>query len=138
LTSTFFLSQSLAATLSKKHGYIINIVDIHAQRPLKNHAIYNIAKAGIEMMTKTLAKELAPDIRVCGVAPGSILWPENAAELNIEQKNKMLDKIPLNKQGNPEDIARVSVSSACASVAELMRIWLSSSAKVCASVPECR
>jgi pteridine reductase len=75
------------------------------ERPLKNHAIYNISKAGIEMMTKTLAKELAPDIRVCGVAPGSILWPENAAELNIEQKNKMLDKIPLNKQGNPEDIA---------------------------------
>ncbi|CAC9562457.1 FolM Alternative dihydrofolate reductase 1 [uncultured Gammaproteobacteria bacterium] len=105
LMAPFFLSQSLAAILSKKHGCIINIVDIHAQRPLKNHAIYNISKAGIEMMTKTLAKELAPDIRVCGVAPGSILWPENAAELNIEQKNKMLDKIPLNKQGNPEDIA---------------------------------
>ncbi|CAB5501877.1 pteridine reductase [Bathymodiolus thermophilus thioautotrophic gill symbiont] len=105
LMAPFFLSQSLATTLAKNHGCIINIVDIHAQRPLKNHAIYNISKAGIEMMTKTLAKELAPDIRVCGVAPGSILWPENAAELNIEQKNKMLSKIPLNKQGNPADIA---------------------------------
>lgn len=105
LMAPFFLSQLLTATLSKNHGCIINIVDIHAQRPLKNHAIYNISKAGIEMMTKTLAKELAPDIRVCGVSPGSILWPENTAELNTKQKNKMLNKIPLNKQGNPEDIA---------------------------------
>ncbi|SFV88540.1 FolM Alternative dihydrofolate reductase 1 [hydrothermal vent metagenome] len=101
----FFLSQSLSATLSKNQGCIINIVDIHAQRPLKNHAIYNISKAGISMMTQTLAKELAPDIRVCGVSPGSILWPENEAELDGVQKNKMLNKIPLNKQGSPEDIA---------------------------------
>ncbi|RUA04386.1 MAG: pteridine reductase [Gammaproteobacteria bacterium] len=101
----FFLSKSLSATLSKNQGCIINIVDIHAQRPLKNHAIYNISKAGVAMMTQTLAKELAPNIRVCGVAPGSILWPENVAELSNEQKNKMLNKIPLNKQGSPEDIA---------------------------------
>lgn len=101
----FFLAQSLSATLAKNQGCIINIVDIHAQRPLKNHAIYNISKAGIAMMTQTLAKELAPDIRVCGVAPGSILWPENEAELNDAQKNKMLNKIPLNKQGTAEDIA---------------------------------
>ncbi|MBA5248632.1 FolM Alternative dihydrofolate reductase 1 [hydrothermal vent metagenome] len=101
----FFLSQSLSATLAKNQGCIINIVDIHAQRPLKNHPIYNISKAGIAMMTQTLAKELAPDIRVCGVAPGSILWPENEAELTEAQKNKMLNKIPLNKQGTAEDIA---------------------------------
>ncbi len=101
----FFLSQSLSATLSKNQGCIINIVDIHAQRPLKNHAIYNISKAGMMMMTQTLAKELAPDIRVCGVAPGSILWPENKVKLNDEQKNKILNKIPLNKQGSPKDIA---------------------------------
>ncbi|SMN14264.1 FolM Alternative dihydrofolate reductase 1 [uncultured Candidatus Thioglobus sp.] len=105
LMTPFFLSQFLAATLAKNQGCIINIVDIHAQRPLKNHAIYNISKAGVAMMTQTLAKELAPEIRVCGVAPGSILWPENAAELNTEQKNKMLNKIPLNKQGTPQDIA---------------------------------
>lgn len=101
----FFLSQSLSETLSKNQGCIINIVDIHAQRPLKNHAIYNISKAGIAMMTQTLAKELAPNVRVCGIAPGSILWPENESGLNNEQKNKMLSKIPLNKQGSPEDIA---------------------------------
>ncbi|CAC9446273.1 FolM Alternative dihydrofolate reductase 1 [uncultured Gammaproteobacteria bacterium] len=105
LMAPFFLSQSLSATLSKNKGCIINIVDIHAQRPLKNHAIYNISKAGLAMMTQTLAKELAPEIRVCGVAPGSILWPENQAKLNDEQKDKMLNKIPLSKQGSPEDIA---------------------------------
>jgi len=101
----FFLSQSLAATLRKTSGCIINIIDIHAERPLKNHAIYNISKAGIAMMTKTLAKELAPEIRVCGVAPGSILWPENEASLTDEQKNKMLNKIALRKQGNATDIS---------------------------------
>lgn len=105
LMAPFFLSQLLSSTLSKNKGCIVNIVDIHAQRPLKNHAIYNISKAGIAMMTQTLAKELAPDVRVCGVAPGSILWPENEAELNDIQKNKMFGKIPLNKQGSPEDIA---------------------------------
>lgn len=105
LMAPFFLSQLLSSTLSKNKGCIVNIVDIHAQRPLKNHAIYNISKAGIAMMTQTLAKELAPDVRVCGIAPGSILWPENEAELNDIQKNKMFGKIPLNKQGSPEDIA---------------------------------
>ncbi len=101
----FFLSQSLTATLRKTSGCIINIVDIHAERPLKNHAIYNISKAGIAMMTKTLAKELAPEIRVCGVSPGSILWPENEVSLTDKQKNKMLNKIALGKQGSATDIA---------------------------------
>ncbi len=105
LMAPFFLSQALVPTLSKTFGCIINIVDIHAERPLKNHAIYSISKAGLAMVTKTLAKELAPDIRVCGVSPGSILWPKNEAELTHEQKNKMLNKIPLGKQGNALDIA---------------------------------
>ncbi|RUM79335.1 MAG: pteridine reductase, partial [Candidatus Thioglobus sp.] len=101
----FFLSQSLTNTLRKTSGCIINIIDIHGERPLKNHAIYNISKAGIAMMTKSLAKELAPEIRVCGVSPGSILWPENEASLTDEQKNKMLNKIALGKQGSATDIA---------------------------------
>ena len=101
----FFLSQSLINTLRKTSGCIINIIDIHGERPLKNHAIYNISKAGIAMMTKSLAKELAPEIRVCGVSPGSILWPENEASLTDEQKNKMLNKIALGKQGSATDIA---------------------------------
>ena len=101
----FFLSQSLTNNLRKTSGCIINIIDIHGERPLKNHAIYNISKAGIAMMTKSLAKELAPEIRVCGVSPGSILWPENEASLTDEQKNKMLNKIVLGKQGSATDIA---------------------------------
>ena len=105
LMAPFFLSQSLAPILAKNHGCIINIVDIHSQRPLKNYAIYNISKAGIAMMTKTLAKDLAPKIRVCGVAPGAILWPQNEAELSSEQQNKMLEKIALGKQGSAKDVA---------------------------------
>ncbi|KAA0444593.1 MAG: pteridine reductase [Candidatus Thioglobus sp.] len=105
LMAPFFLSKLLSAKLAKNQGCIVNIADIHGQRPLKNYAIYNISKAGVLMMTQTLAKELAPDVRVCGVAPGSILWPENGAKLSEPQKNKMLGKIPLGKQGSEQDIA---------------------------------
>ena len=100
-----FLSSALSDKLAQNQGCIINIVDIHSERPLKNHAIYNISKAAIAMITKTLAKELAPNVRVCGVSPGSILWPKNAAELDQVQKDKMLKKIALKKQGNAQDIA---------------------------------
>ncbi len=105
LMAPLFLSTSLANKLANTQGCIINIVDIHSDRPLKNHTIYNISKSAIAMMTKTLAKELAPEIRVCGVSPGSILWPENEASLNDAQKKKMLNKIALNKQGKASDIA---------------------------------
>ncbi len=105
LMGPLFLSTTLSKELAKNQGCIINIVDIHADRPLRNHAIYNISKAAISMMTKTLAKELAPSIRVNGVSPGSILWPENEAELSELQKQSMLDKIALNKQGSAADIA---------------------------------
>ncbi len=115
LMAPFFLSQSLSALLSKNQGCIVNIVDIHAQRPLKNHAIYNISKAGLAMMTQTLAQELAPSIRVCGVAPGSILWPKNESELTREQQQRMLNKIPLSKQGRPQDIANTVLFLANAS-----------------------
>lgn len=102
----FFLTQQLVPQLNKSKGSVVSLVDIHSQRPLKNHAIYNIAKAGVAMMTKTLAKELAPDIRVNGVSPGSILWPEAKGELSQKDKKEMLNRIPLNRQGNPEDIAQ--------------------------------
>lgn len=105
LFAPFTLSQTLASKLAKNQGCIINIVDIHSQRPLKNHAVYNISKAGISMMTKTLAKEFAPDVRVCGVSPGSIFWPENEATLSEEQKSAMLKKIVLKRQGEAQDIA---------------------------------
>jgi len=75
LRAPFFLSKGLSKKLTINDGSIINIIDIHADRPLKNHSVYNISKAGLKMMTLTLAKELAPNIRVNGVSPGSILWP---------------------------------------------------------------
>lgn len=106
LMAPLFLSTTLADKMSDNNGCIVNIVDIHSQRPLKNYTIYNISKAAIAMMTKTLAKELAPKLRVCGVSPGSILWPENSAEIDQNKKNKMLNKIALKKQGSSEDIAQ--------------------------------
>jgi pteridine reductase len=105
LMGPLFLSTTLSDKLANNQGCIVNIVDIHADRPLRNHAIYNISKSAIAMMTKTLAKELAPNIRVNGVSPGSILWPENDAELTEQQKQSMLDKIALNRQGSAADIA---------------------------------
>ena len=105
LRAPFFLSKGLSKKLTTNHGSIINIIDIHADRPLKNHAVYNISKAGLKMMTQTLAKELAPSIRVNGVSPGSILWPEASAEISESEKKVMLERIALNRQGTPQDIA---------------------------------
>ena len=105
LRAPFFLSKGLSKKLSIRSGSIINIIDIHADRPLKNHAVYNISKAGLKMMTQTLAKELAPNIRVNGVSPGSILWPEASAEISEAEKKLMLERIALNRQGSPKDIA---------------------------------
>jgi pteridine reductase len=91
--------------LSQHHGAIINLVDIHAMVPLKDHVPYVSAKAGLIMQTKALAKDLAPAVRVNGVAPGSILWPES--EINDTAKHEaMLAKIPLARQGEPGDIAK--------------------------------
>jgi pteridine reductase len=105
LKAPFFLSKGLSKTLSKNDGSIINIIDIHSERPLKKHAIYNISKAGLKMLTQTLAKELAPKIRVNGVSPGSILWPQDSAEISEDDKNLMLKRIALHRQGSPQDIA---------------------------------
>ena len=105
LKAPFFITTGLSKVLETSQGSIVNIIDIHSDRPLKNHSIYNISKAGLKMLTKTLAKELAPNIRVNGVSPGSILWPQDLAELSEEEKLNMLDRIALNKQGSTEDIA---------------------------------
>lgn len=100
----FFLSQAAITALKQHKGNIINIVDIHSERPLKDHSIYCIAKAGLAMMTKSLAKELGPDIRVNGISPGAILWPENEG-FGESQKKEILDRISLNRAGEAEDIA---------------------------------
>lgn len=109
LKAPFFLAQALAKELTKTCGSIINIADIHAERPLQDHSVYCIAKAGNLMLTKTLARELAPQIRVNGIAPGAILWPEQAMTMNEEVQQEILTKIPLQTRGSAADIARTVV-----------------------------
>jgi pteridine reductase len=99
----FFLSQATAPFLRKTHGCIINMVDIHARQPLKEYSIYSMAKAALETMTKSLARELGPEIRVNGVAPGAILWPEHLDEVT---KQRILSKTFLKRKGEPDDIAK--------------------------------
>jgi len=103
LKAPLFLSQAAMYALKNSNGCIINIVDIHAQRPLRNHLVYGAAKAGLAMLTRSLAKDLAPEIRVNGISPGAILWPED--EMTEDTKENILNQIPLARQGKPNDIA---------------------------------
>ncbi len=103
LRGPYFLVQTLLEPLKRSAGCIINIADIYADHPLMNHSIYCMAKAGNQMMTKALALELAPHIRVNGIAPGAIIWPENPSV----DTNKLLEKIPMKQKGDPEDIAKL-------------------------------
>ena len=109
LKAPFFLSQALAPCLKEFAGNIVNICDIHGDRPLKNYSIYSIAKAGLAMMTRSLAKELAPEVRVNGIAPGAILWPEEQAEVGEGLKATIIRQIPLKRQGAPEDVANTAL-----------------------------
>jgi len=104
LKAPFFLSQAAAPSLRKSGGAIVNLVDIHAQRPLKGYPLYSMAKAGNAMMVKALARELGPEIRVNGVAPGAILWPEQG--LSEADKDTILERTALKRAGTPVDIAR--------------------------------
>ena len=103
LKAPLFLSKHAAKHLKDSEGSIINIVDIHAKKPLKNHPVYGPAKSGLVMLTRSLARDLAPDVRVNGVAPGMILWPEKEPPENI--KEKIIAQIPLRRSGSPQDIA---------------------------------
>ncbi|MCL1137227.1 pteridine reductase [Shewanella pneumatophori] len=104
LLSPYLLAEQLRSLLSLHHGCIINMLDIHGKRPLKDHGLYSISKAALEMATLSLAQELAPSIRVNGVAPGAILWPEQSLEAS---QQAVLDAIPLAKLGQAEDIAKL-------------------------------
>ncbi|CAM5181478.1 pteridine reductase [Alishewanella longhuensis] len=99
----YFLSKALAPELAKRRGCIINMVDIHADKPLAEHSIYCMAKAALNMMTKALARELAPDVRVNGIAPGAILWPSQ--DLPESDKVAVLAQVPMQRLGDPTDIA---------------------------------
>jgi pteridine reductase len=103
LKAPYFLSQAAAEALRQHRGCIVNMVDIHAERPLLKHPIYSIAKAGNAMLVKSLARELGPEVRVNGIAPGAILWPD--AEMSEETKSEILARTALKTNGQPKDIA---------------------------------
>ncbi len=105
LKGPFFLAQAAAPLLRASGGCIINLVDIHAERPHKNHPVYSIAKAGNAMMVKALARELGPEIRVNGIAPGIILWPEDEG-LGQAARAEVLSRTALGRPGSPADITR--------------------------------
>jgi pteridine reductase len=105
LRAPLFIAQQAAAELAKSEGCIVNIVDIHADRPLKGYALYSIAKAGLAAMTRSLAIELAPRVRVNGVAPGAIAWPEDG-QFPEEERARIVATTPLGRTGSPEDVAR--------------------------------
>jgi pteridine reductase len=104
LKAPFFLAKLLSETLVDNRGSIVNIVDIHAERGLVGYPVYSIAKAGLVAMTKILAKEFGPTIRVNGVAPGAILWPDN--DLSDQERHEILQRVALKRRGEPADVAK--------------------------------
>ena len=105
LRAPLFLCQEAAEALSAHEGCIVNIVDIHADRPLKGYPVYSIAKAGLAAMTRSLALELAPRVRVNGVAPGAIAWPEDG-QFDPAERERIIATTPLRRIGSPGDIAQ--------------------------------
>ena len=111
LKAPLFLSQAAADELRKTRGLILNMVDIHGVRPLRDHVAYSIAKAGLAMLTKSLARELGPDVRVNGIAPGPVLWPDG--DISPSLKQEIVDKTALKRSGSPDDIARTALFFMC-------------------------
>lgn len=103
LRAPLLLARHAAAQLRANQGCIINLTDIHGERPLSEHTLYSTSKAGLIMLTKALAKEMAPDVRVNAVSPGAVLWPRT---MTAETQQAILSRIALNRRGNPEDVAR--------------------------------
>ncbi|HLS87891.1 MAG TPA: pteridine reductase [Burkholderiales bacterium] len=108
-----FIAQEALPQLRKGGGSIVNIVDIHADRPLKGYAVYSIAKAALAALTRSLAVELAPEVRVNGVSPGAIAWPEDG-QFPPEERNRIVATTPLARVGAPEDVAQAVHFLACA------------------------
>jgi len=106
LRAPLFLAQAAVDELRRRHGCIVNIADIHAERPMHGHLLYSVAKAGLAALTRALAQEMAPQVRVNAVAPGVIMWPENAAWLDEEQRRKIVAHTLLKREGEPDDIAK--------------------------------
>jgi pteridine reductase len=112
LKAPLFLSQAAAPELRKRHGLILNLVDIHGMRPLPGHALYSSAKAGLIMLTRALARELGPEIRVNGIAPGPVMWPEGGVDEAL--KDEIIHKTALRRLGSPQDVAQAAVFFATA------------------------
>lgn len=105
LRAPLFLAQALAPRLRQVRGAIVNIIDIHAERPLAGYPVYSIAKAGLAGLTRSLALELAPEVRVNGVSPGAILWPESGQHFPDAERQRITGQTPLGRTGSPEDVA---------------------------------
>jgi len=105
LRAPLFLAQAAAPALKKAQGAIVNITDIHAERPLKNYVVYSVAKSGLVGLTRSLARELAPEVRVNAVAPGPILWPDDESFDELSRQ-RIISHTPLKREGTPEDIAK--------------------------------
>lgn len=107
LKAPLFLSQAAAPALQASQGLILNLCDIHGQRPLRRHPVYSIAKAGLIMLTRSLARELGPHIRVNAIAPGPVLWPEDG--LDSELQAEIIDRTALKRPGSATDVARAAL-----------------------------
>ena len=105
LRAALFLAQAAAPQLREARGAIVNVVDIHAERPLRDFVVYTIAKAGLAGLTRSLALELGPDVRVNGVAPGAILWPDGGAHFSGAERGRITSQTPLERIGSPDDVA---------------------------------
>ncbi len=106
LKTPLFLSQAAAPQLRRNHGCIVNIVDIHADRPMRNYVVYSAAKGGLLALTRSLAVELGPEVRVNGVSPGIIMWPEDERWADEVARQRLVQTTLLKRVGDPDDIAR--------------------------------
>ena len=106
LKAPLFLAQAAAHELRHRNGAIVNIADIHAERPMRDHLLYSVAKAGLAALTRALAQEMAPQVRVNAISPGVIMWPEGAIWQEEEQRRKIVAHTLLKREGEPDDIAR--------------------------------
>ena len=107
LKAPLFLSQAAASALHSRNGLILNVADIHGMRPLRRHPVYSVAKAGLIMLTKSLARELGPHVRVNAIAPGPVMWPEDG--MDSELKEEIVGKTALKRPGSEQDVARAAL-----------------------------
>lgn len=106
LKAPLFLSQAAAPELRKNHGCIVNITDMHVERPKKGYIVYSVAKAGLVTLTKSLAHELSPEVRVNAVAPGPVQWPESNPQFDEIYRQRVINQTLLKRVGEPEDVAK--------------------------------